>query len=179
MIALLQTVIIAGDCGERSLTREIAAACIRSGGAIVYDGMRMRQEGNQPSFLVLSLPSLPEQITAGSIIVLGKAAEQTGRLPDLSGYICILDGENPAAVRLAAAAGAIAVGCSMSGHDTLTVSGFNEDDTMLVTLRRRLVTDAVIREPCELTVHRSSEQQIYPALAATGVLLLSGRDSDL
>lgn len=170
-----KTVVICGDCGEKELTREIVRMCGENGGALVCDGDRIYRTAEDPFFLIFSVCTLSDLYLPGSVVVLGKALLQIRQDMNMEKCICILDGENRDAAMLAASSGAAAIGCSMSGHDTMTVSAFNEDDRAVITLRRRILTENATIEPCEFIVRRTDEKNIYPLLAASAVLLVSGK----
>lgn len=163
-----KTVIIYGDSGEKDLTKEIVRVCSENGGALVYDGHRVFSTSDDPFYLVLSSDRLTDISISDSIVVLGNESDILTGKTELTDCICVLDGDNKNAARFAAECGADTVGCSMSGHDTLTVSGFNDDGTMLVTLRRKIGRT----EPGEYIAHRHEGKDIYPVLAAIAVIML-------
>ena len=168
---MVKTVIICGDCGDKTLTREIVRICSNNGGALVCDGDRIYQTTDDPFFLIFSMCTLSDIFLPGSIVVLGKALIQIRQDMDLSDCVCIIDGENRDSAVFAASFGGDTVGCSMSGHDTLTISGFNGDGTAVAALRRRIGE----YEPGEYIVDRYDRDNMYPVLAGTAVLLLSGK----
>lgn len=170
-----RTVVICGDCGEKELTSEIVRACSENGGALVCDGDRIYSTCEEPSFLIFSVCTLSDLYIPDCIVVLGKALLQIRDDIDLSGNICIIDGENSDSIRFAAAVKADVIGCSMSGHDSLTVSSFGEDGTAIITLRRSIDTSCCHIEPCEFKVKRKENNNIYPLLASCAVLMLGGR----
>lgn len=166
-----KVIVICGDCGKRELTKQIVRICSENGGAAVFDGDRIYRTQDNPYFIICSVNTLSDFYIPDSIIVLGKALIQIRQDIDLCSCICIIDAGNSDSVSLAAKLGASVIGCSMSGRDTLSVSSFNEDNTALVTLRRSIITNGGIIEPCEFTVSGRSEENVYPLLAAAAVLL--------
>ncbi len=170
--------VICGDCGQRKLSQEIIDTCCNSGGAVVFDGEKLFQSGDDPFFLVLCLNSLSDLNIRNCLIVLGKALIGMKNDIDLSGYVCILDGENRDSIDFACSSGMTSVGCSMNGHDTLTVSAFGEDGKAVVALRRCISFSGREIEPCEFSVPMKQTDNIYPFLAGCAVTLLSGTAGD-
>ena len=172
---MYRTVVICGDCGEKELTSEIVRVCSENGGALVCDGNRIYTTCKEPYCLIFSVCALSDLYIPDCIVVLGKALLQIRNDIDLTGNICIIDGENSDSIHFAANVKADVIGCSMSGHDSLTVSSFGEDGSAIVTLRRSINTGSFQAEPCEFRVKRRIDDNIYPMLAAGAVLLLGGR----
>ncbi len=170
-------VVICGDCGEKTLTRAVVNACTKYGGALVCDGDKIYSTEKEPKYLVFSMCTLADLYLPDSIVVLGKALMQIQKCIKLDNTVCVLDTDNNAAIELLGGSDALAVGCSMSEHDTLTVSGNIDENTSLVSLRRNLRTSSGVIEPQDFIVKTDSSFPIYPRLAAASVLLLGGTDS--
>lgn len=169
-------VVICGDCGEKTLTRAIVNACTKYGGAIVCDGDKIYSTGKSQKYLIFSMCTLADLYLPDSIVVLGKALMQIQKSIKLDNTVCVLDSDNNSAIELLGGSDVPAVGCSMSEHDTLTVSGNTDDGTSLVSLRRNLRTSKGIIEPLDFILKTDSSFPIYPRLAAAAVLLLGGTD---
>ncbi len=170
-------VVICGDCGEKSLTRAVVNACTKYGGALVCDGDKIYRTQNAPRYLIFSMCTLADLYLPDSIVIFGKALMQIQKSISLDNTICVLDTENNDAINLLGGSSALAVGCSMSERDTLTVSGNIDENTSLVSLRRDLRTPAGIIEPQDFIVKTDRSFSIYPRLAAAAILLLGGTDS--
>ncbi len=170
-------VVICGDCGEKALTRSVISACSKYGGSVVCDGDKIYSTGKNPEYLIFGMCTLADLYLPDSIIIFGKALMQIQKSIMFDNSVCILDTGNNDAINLLGGSDARAVGCSMSEHDTLTVSGNIDQNTSLVSLRRNLETAAGIIEPQDFIVRTDSSFPIYARLAASAVLLLGGNDS--
>ncbi len=169
-------VVICGDCGEKTLTRAVVNACTKYGGAVVCDGDKIYSTQNDPKFLIFSMCTLADLYLPGSIVVFGKALMQIQKSIKLDNTVCVVDTCNNDAIDLLGGSSVPAVGCSMSEHDTLTVSGNIDENTSLVSLRRNLETAVGIIEPQDFPLRTNSTFPIYSRLAASAVLLLAGTD---
>ncbi len=169
-------VVICGDCGEKSLTRAVVNACTKYGGAIICDGDKIYTTQNNPKYLIFSMCTLADLYLPDGIVVFGKALMQIQKTIKLDNTVCVLDTDNNEAINFLGGSSARAVGCSMSEHDTLTISGNIDENTSLVSLRRNLETAAGITEPQDFLVKTDPTFAVYPRLAASAVLLLAGTD---
>lgn len=166
-------VVICGDCGEKALTRTVVSACSAYGGAVVIDGDRIYQTCEEPKYLIFVMCTLADLYLPGSIVVFGKALMQIKENLNLKDTICVLDSDNSDAAAMVGASGAKAIGCSMSWHDTLSISGFSDENTALVSLRRSIETADGTTEPHDFIVRTEKNLPVYPILAASAVLLAS------
>ena len=167
-------VVICGDCGSKTLTRAVVGACSAYGGAVVIDGDRIYQTCEEPKYLIFVMCTLADLYLPGSIVVFGKALMQIQNNINLNDTICVRDSDNSDAVAIIGASGARAIGCSMSGPDTLSISGFTDENTALVSLRRSIKTAGGIVEPHDFIVRTDKGLPVYPILAASAVLLSGG-----
>lgn len=175
----MKKIIICGDCGSRKLTKAIIKACTKTGGAFVCDGARIYETGKNAEYLVVSTCTLTDISCESGIIVFGKALCQVHPDIDIGNMIPVIDTENTDARKLLHKSGKAVVGCSMSGRDTISVSGIMSFPSKLISLQRSVRgTDGEIIEPHEFSVKMSEEMPIFPMLAACSVLLLSGNNSE-
>lgn len=168
-------IIICGDCGQKTLTHTIIQACSAYGGALVADGDKLYATEKNIRYSIFCMTALTDLWLSDAIIVLGKALLQISDELRLKDHYCILDAEIPAAVRFAAKTEATAVGCSLGSHDTFGISGYSDENTLLVSLKRNLICrDGTILEPQDFRVTTGKDCPAYPIMAAAAVLLLSG-----
>ena len=170
----MKKIVILGDCGSCRLTREVTGLCSKNGGVLFIGGGKIFRTSENPSYLVVGASELSQLELPGSIIVLGKKLGGISRDIDLSAHICVLDAENKDSLLFASGCGAQALGCSMSGHDSMTVSSFGEDGQIVIALRRSVRTDSGTISPGEFSIYASPDDNIYPVLAAKASLLVSG-----
>lgn len=171
----MKNVIICGDGGSKVLTRTVVRACEAYGGAFVYDGAKIYETNDDPSYMVLGVGGISE-VTCGGIIVFGRSPIRGAANFDTGSLIAVVDGENTRALSVLLNSGKPAIGCSMSAHDTLSISG-GEGNVRQLCLSRSVTTlDGHIIEPCEFPVTIQAGTPIYPILAAACILLLSGID---
>lgn len=169
----MQTVVI---CGRGRAAEAVVNACAENGGAIVCGRGRILATGRKPRFLLIGSGELKSDVPPGSIVVL-EDGESIGK-DSLDGSIAVIDSSDRLSRISAARSGAVTVGCSVSGKDTITVSG-QEGDEVLVSLRRSLsMPDGEKLEPCEFSVRADEKYRGYPILAASAVLLLSGEKGE-
>lgn len=169
-------VVICGDCGDKTLTRAVVNACSAYGGAVVGDGDKIYSTCREPKYLIFSMCTLADLYLPDSIVVFGKALMQIQKDINLDDTVCVLDTDNNDAINILGGSNARAVGCSMSEHDTLTISGNTDENSVQVSLRRNLETADGMIEPQDFTVRTEKSIPIYPRLAATAVLLLGGTE---
>lgn len=168
----MQTVIISG---RPETAMAVYSACSRYGGAVLCHNGRVYSTHKRPKYLLVGASELKEPAPAGSIVVLDGGKD---KLP-LGSCITVIDSGNVSSVSRAADSGAVTVGCSASGRDTLTISGVISEGNALVSLGRRLKSvngDSI--EPCEIRVVTRDIYGCYPTLAASAVLLLSGEKGE-
>lgn len=167
-----RTIIIAGDSEDRSLTKDIISVCSKNGGAFVVDRDRIYRTVSEPFYRILNLSENSLGVESECIMIVGrKASDVDIEIEGGTDCICILDSDDRAATAFTKKIGAAAVGCSMSGTDTLTVSGFNDTGEAVVTLLRPLKNYC----PGDYVVDRYEGQDVYNILACTAVLMLTGR----
>ncbi len=167
-----RTIIIAGDSEDSILTNDIISVCSKNGGVFVIDGDRIYRTVSEPFFRIMKLSGEKLRIGSECIIVVGREAAETDiEIESGTDCICILDSDDRSAAAFTKKIGAAAVGCSMSGTDTLTVSGFNDTGEAVVTLLRPLKNYC----PGDYVVDRYEEQDVYNILACTAVLMLTGK----
>ncbi len=171
----MKNVVIFGDCGSRSLTRAVISACKSSGGVFAIENGRIYETSDNPIFMVLSTDNISEIRCKKGIIVFGKMLNKSGCNLKIESMIPIIDTSNINAVNIVRNLKTAAVGCSMSGHDTISVSGLTGFSSKIISLQRTIKTlDGEIVEPHDFVVKPSDEIPIYPLLAGCSVLLLSG-----
>ena len=174
----MKKVIICGDCGSRAVTRAVIRACSESGGAFVCDGAKIYETCPDPKFLIITACTLTDISCNDGIIVFGKALCQIRPDIKIGTMIPVVDTSNIDALTLLKGSNACVVGCSMSGHDTISVSGIKDFPSKLISLQRNVrPIDGETIEPHEFTVRLSREIPVYPLLASCSVLLLSGEPS--
>ena len=171
----MKNIIICGDCGSRILTKAIINACAVNGGAVVSDGNKIYETSENPEFLVISVDKISETDCRSGVIVFGKMQDKINTDIKIGGLIPIIDTSNINALNIVRNSGIAAIGCSMSGHDTISISGLTGFPTKMVSLQRTVKTlDGEVIEPHDFLVRLSEEMPIYPLLASCSVLLLSG-----
>lgn len=172
----MQNIIILGDYSSGILTETIIDFCSANGGVLYSGGSRLYKTNEAPAFQIFSLISVSELNMPGSIVVFGSSLDGISEDIDLYGCTAVLDSSNAAALRRVSMYGCGAVGCSMSGHDTLTVSGMTDESTIMLSLRRTLKTAGGMIEPYDFIVKIQPDTPVYPVLAAAAVILLSGTE---
>lgn len=174
----MKKIVICGDCGSKVLTRTVIRACSSCGGAFVCDGAKIYETKQNPKFLIVTTYTLTDIRCGSGIMVFGKALCRVRTSISMGTMIPIVDTSNAEALTILKGSGSSVVGCSMSGHDTISVSGIKNFPTKLISLQRSVKTvDGNIIEPHEFSVKLSREIPVYPLLAACSVLLLSGEPS--
>ena len=171
----MHNVVICGDCGKKFLTRTIVNACSAYGGATVVDGDKIYSCGNGQRYTIFCMTTLSDLYLPDAIIVLGKALLQIRSDLSSNECVCILDSGVKSAVNFAAKTGFKAIGCSLGEHDTFGVSGYSDENTVLVSLRRNLQrSDGTFLEPMDFRVTTEENCPAYPIMAASAILLMSG-----
>ena len=179
----MNKIIVCGDCGSKSLTRTIIRTCSNYGGVVVVSENGVFETNENPSFLVAELKNLCEKNPCeldfeNGIIVFGKAVSEKVCIKKTSKNVVVLDTANSNALNIVRGRGVAVIGCSMSGHDTISVSGLAGFPTKMISLQRSVRTlDGDIIEPHDFRVKLSEEIPIYPLLAGCAVLLLGGVSS--
>lgn len=171
----MKKIIICGDCGSKSLTKAVLKACSANGGVFAVFEKRIFETSVNPEFLVIS-EKMSEIDCDGGIIVFGKSIDSEYKNMKIGRMISVLDTSNINALNIVHNSGSAAVGCSMSGYDTLSVSGLADFPAKkMISLQRSLRTlDGEIIEPHDFLVKLTEEIPVYPLLASCSVLLLSG-----
>ncbi|MDD6490110.1 MAG: hypothetical protein PUG48_09930 [Clostridia bacterium] len=173
----MKKIVICGDCGSESLTRAIISACKNNGGAAVVSGNGISETNDNPYFLIAKLHNPYEINCKGGIIVFGKAVENKTKI-NAEKTVAVLDTANTNALNIVRDSGCAVIGCSMSGHDTISVSGLAGFPTKMISLQRTIRTlDGDIIEPHDFQVKLKEEMPVYPLLAGCAVLLLGGISS--
>lgn len=171
----MKKIVICGDCGSKSLTRAIISACKNNGGAAVVSGNGIFETNDNPSFLIAELHNPYEINCKNGIIVFGKAVDENKTKINAEKTVALLDTANTNALNIVRDSGSVVIGCSMSGHDTISVSGLAGFPTKMISLQRTIRTlDGDIIEPHDFQVRLTEEIPVYPLLAGCGVLLLGG-----
>ena len=164
-------VIICGDCGDRTLTATLQQTCQRYGGILTADGGHIRQSTAEPTFLLMNVNTLSE-VNSSGLVIFGEALCQVPPTLSLQKSVAITDTDNTDAVRLLRGTDSQVIGCSMSGRDTITLSGRNDNRALVCLLRTVTTLGGRCIEPCEVPVAVDASTPIYPLLAACCVLLL-------
>ena len=170
----MKNVVICGDCGSKVLTKSIINACTANGGALVVDSNRIYETSESPRFLIVVADNISETDCRSGVIVFGKMQNKINNIK-IGRLVPIIDTSDVNALNIVRNSGTAAIGCSMSGHDTISISGLTGFPTKMVSLQRTIKTlDGEIIEPHDFLVRLSQEIPIYPLLASCSVLLLSG-----
>ncbi|MGN1458412.1 MAG: hypothetical protein ACI4XP_10775 [Acutalibacteraceae bacterium] len=173
----MKKIVICGDCGSESLTRAIISACKNNGGVAVVSENGISETNDNPYFLIVKLQNPYEINCKNGIIVFGKAVGNKTKIKTEK-TVALLDTANTNALSIVRGSGCAVIGCSMSGHDTISVSGLAGFPTKMISLQRTIRTlDGDIIEPHDFRVRLKEEISVYPLLAGCGVLLLSGISS--
>lgn len=171
----MKNIIICGDCGSKMLTKSVIRACAANGGASVVENNKVYETAANPKFLVVSSDNISEIECKSGIIVFGKMLDSLRSDMKTGKLIPVIDTANIKALNIVRNSGAAAIGCSMSEHDTISISGLTGFPTKMVSLQRTVRTvDGDIVEPHDFLVKLSETTAIYPLLASCSVLLLSG-----
>ena len=171
----MKKIVVCGDCGSKSLTRAIIRACENNGGAAVVSENGIFETNENPYFIVAELQSPYEINLDSGIIVFGKAINREITIKKTGKNVAVLDTANTNALNIVQKSGITVIGCSMSGHDTISVSGLAGFPAKMISLQRTVRTlDGDIIEPHDFRVELKEEIPIYPLLAGCAVLLLGG-----
>ena len=163
----MQNIIICGDTGERKLTEMIIDMCRKNGGVLVCDRGRVYETCENPNFFIVTDI---EKINCKSIVILG---EDVGDVEIKNEFAVIVEGENMRGLEILKNQGCKNVlTCSMNGRATLSMSSVYPEK--IISLQRGIKTiDGKVMEPCEFKINCDGEE-IYPILAAGGIMILSG-----
>ena len=173
----MRSIIICGDSPDRILTETVINTCSNYGGAQIIDDDKIYIKSKKPHFMIIVINKLKELFLPESIVIFGNNFKKTKDSIPPDDSICITDTANHEALTFISGSRIVTIGCSMSEHDTLGISGYNDDENALVSLKRCIVTEKSIIEPHDFTVHIKKDIPVYPILSASAVLLLSGIDT--
>ncbi len=171
----MKKIFIVGDSGSHSVTKAVITALGSCGGVLVCDRGRIYENGSSPDFFVICLSKLSELRCNGGIAVFCRALSGVDSDAPMEGFTAITDAENRSALNILKDKSIPVVGCSVSGCDSLCLSGI-DGLYRLISLRRMLPPGAV--EPHEFAVRLKKNIPHYALLAACAVLLLCGVDSE-
>ena len=163
----MHNIVICGDVGERRLTETIINVCSKNGGVLVCDKGKFYETCENPRFFIVT--DVAESFCQ-SIVVLG---EDVGDIEIKNEFAVIVEGENMRSLEILKNQGCKNVlTCSMNGKATLNISSVYPQK--IINLQRNIKTlDGKMTEPCEFKIS-CEEDEIYPVLAAGGIMVLSG-----
>ena len=163
----MHNIVICGDVGERRLTETIINVCSKNGGVLVCDGEKLYETSQNPRFFIATDI---KKIDTKSIVVLG---EDVGDIQIRNEFAINVEGENMRGLEILKNQGCKNVlTCSMNGKATLNISSVYPQK--IINLQRNIKTlDGKMTEPCEFKIS-CEEDEIYPVLAAGGIMVPSG-----
>lgn len=165
------------------LTDTILQVCKKYGGVLFVGRHKIFQTCENPDFLIMQIYDFSEINLSGVISVFGNDYKNNcNQKLNIHNMTSIVDTSvnTKNILKFVSEIGGTAISCSMCGHDTVTVSGIEENENFneyLISLTRCVKTiSGNIIEPHDFRV-RTDKKEIYPILAACGVLILCGIDS--
>jgi len=167
----MNTIMICGDCGERILTKTIVRSCSHYGNVMTINGGSVNCLSGHPDFLIISMNAVCD-IDCEGILVFGEALCQVPETVCIKKVCAVTDQENTDALSVIRQSGIPAVGCSMSGKASVSLSCFNGMSGLLSVQRKLLTIGKRVIEPCEIRLTANNPIEVYSALAAGCILLL-------
>lgn len=152
------------------LCKTLLYYCSGMGGAELYSPFHCFRTSITPAFrLILTNVSAKIRLP-GSIVLLGNCDYSHCRT-DLTGCTAVTDRFNLPALRIAQSYHCDTISYSVSGNDTLTLSG-SAEDSVLLSLRRSIITPDRILEPFDFLLKKQPDTPDEAILASAAVLLL-------
>lgn len=172
----MHEIIILGDKEDKILTKCVTKVCEENGGVLLFEKDSIYQSQENPEFLIDSFHQEYFKIHDDfhRMIIFGENFRESKKYLFNHNIIAVLNPENQEAVKEVGELGCDAIGCSLSGKDTLTLSSLSGNQ-YLISLMRSIDLKKDWIFPQDFLI-RSNISDFYSILAASAVMLLNGKD---